>query len=728
MPSDIPDRPREIRLSTLIVSVFLAAMTAITVMAFVGAYYVARQTINADIDRHRESIEAIAALVVRSRMNQVPEVLELTVLDEELQEAMADADPDGIAAQLSSIYFSQEEGRMSVLFARLAGSDVVIDVGTQDFDPALLHQATRERNVFSFTNQLYEIDLDGQTIFAVMTRRDVIAQKSGRVLGSVYGGVVLNENFSLLNAVQRQVDAAAVALLAGDDIIAALPATARQSFSEDETSAVHFGDMAVFKSPLPLHSGTKGQLALLSSHNLSASEALKETVLTTLFVLVAGLIMMSGLAIWALSHITKRATQSLSDYAVRVTESHQGTDFHPSIITEFNEVGRTLAHFVEAFRESEARAQTILNNAAAMVSIKDLDGRYLFVNQEMARNVGLEPSQIIGQTTKDLFPKYVDDLHSEKDRLVRDTMAPTQFETVLTITGEERTHLITKFPLTDRNGQVRGICGIATDITDRKQAETALFDALLKAEQANQAKSEFLAMMSHEFRTPLNAILGFSELLRTQFFGPIGDHRYIEYAADIHNSGAQMLGLVNDILDISAIEAGKRNYARESVDIGDLIATAIRNFEEAANSGEISLHADIAPELPLIIADYRSMLQIVQNLISNAVKFTEEKGLISVSARTEGPWLIIEVTDTGVGIGPEHLEQITKPFYQTETNPHVARSGTGLGLAIVKSMIEANHGSLHFRSEVGAGTTVTVKLPLRTSEGRCIGEGSGAAE
>jgi len=243
-----------------------------------------------------------------------------------------------------------------------------------------------------------------------------------------------------------------------------------------------------------------------------------------------------------------------------------------------------------------------------------------------------------------------------------------------------------------------------------------LRSALRDAERANQAKSEFLATMSHEFRTPLNAILGFSEMMRAQFFGPLGSDNYKEYANDIHQSGEHMLHLVNDVLDIAAIEAGKRTIDKEPIALDVLLKECIKKIEKIIKDGNILLSLDIPDNLPLLYADKRSVKQIALNILSNAAKFTNSGDTILLSVFTLNDEIIISVKDNGIGIPADKLSIITQPFTQAETNPHKAHDGSGLGLSIVKSLVEAHHGSLTIESEAGKGTTVIVKFPSQNKQ------------
>lgn len=236
--------------------------------------------------------------------------------------------------------------------------------------------------------------------------------------------------------------------------------------------------------------------------------------------------------------------------------------------------------------------------------------------------------------------------------------------------------------------------------------------AMMRAEAANQAKSEFLANMSHELRTPLNAINGFSEIMAGEMFGPLGDERYKGYAVDILNSGQHLLALINDILDMAKIEAGKMTLHYEAVDLAEVGQDAIRLMRGRAQECGLTLTLD-APELPEVEADYRALKQVLLNLISNAVKFTPEGGAITVALSHQDGIARVAVTDTGIGIAAEDLARLAQPFEQVEGQHSKTTQGTGLGLALTKSLIEMHHGELKMESEPGKGTTVSFTIPVR---------------
>ena len=232
-------------------------------------------------------------------------------------------------------------------------------------------------------------------------------------------------------------------------------------------------------------------------------------------------------------------------------------------------------------------------------------------------------------------------------------------------------------------------------------------DAALRS---SQAKSNFLANVSHELRTPLNAILGFSEALGSGIFGRLGE-RQAEYIGDIHLAGKRLLALINDILDLSKLEAGKMEIREELVDLSRVAADAARDLREASRAADVSIELDLAPTLS-VLGDQLRLRQIIDNLLSNAVKFTPPGGLIGVTVKRQpdGGTLII-VTDTGVGIPACDLARVFQPFEQSDS--HLARKnqGTGLGLPLVRQLVERHGGTVRMSSETGVGTEVVIELP-----------------
>lgn len=268
----------------------------------------------------------------------------------------------------------------------------------------------------------------------------------------------------------------------------------------------------------------------------------------------------------------------------------------------------------------------------------------------------------------------------------------------------------------DEEDEVIGLFGIMQDITERTLYEINLRKAKEAAERAYAAKSQFLANMSHELRTPLNAIIGFSEMMQRQLLGPIGTEKYLEYIGGIKESGEHLLDLISDILNMSKIEAGKYDLDLERFNISKVINMATQMVNSKARDAGLSLSAKIEDEELVIVADRRAVMQIILNLLSNSVKFTSPKGFVKIECFSKKEQVYIKVSDNGIGIPANKLNNITRPFEQVSSHYTREYEGSGLGLAITKELVEMHGGALSIDSEIDAGTTVTIKLPVDASK------------
>jgi two-component system cell cycle sensor histidine kinase PleC len=266
-----------------------------------------------------------------------------------------------------------------------------------------------------------------------------------------------------------------------------------------------------------------------------------------------------------------------------------------------------------------------------------------------------------------------------------------------------------------RNGEYAGIGSgvslLALSLERARGQITELEDARFVAQRANQAKSTFLASISHELRTPLNAVIGFSEILQKQYYGALND-KQSEYVGDILRSGTHLLGLINDILDLSKAEAGKLDLREDQIDLNNIVTQAMRMLRSHMEVKGISASIDLPYHILRVLGDPQKLKQVAINLLANAVKFTPAGGQVSIAAmiaRDGAPSLI--VSDTGIGISPEEMERVLKPFERAESQATLALEGTGIGLPLSKAIVERHGGTLHLTSELGRGTTVIVRLP-----------------
>jgi PAS domain S-box-containing protein len=371
--------------------------------------------------------------------------------------------------------------------------------------------------------------------------------------------------------------------------------------------------------------------------------------------------------------------------------------------------------------QSEARKQeteirelhAILDTATDGVAILGPDGNILSLNRSAEALFGYERGEVVGQSFNMLFAResqraaqdYIDGLKSDGVKSVlndgREVIGRArlggQIPMFMTI-GRIGTESATKF------------CAVLRDMSHWKNAERELKDARRDAERASSLKSDFLAKISHEIRTPLNAILGFAEVIIDERFGPVGNERYKEYLRDIHASGTHVMSLVNDLLDLSKIEAGKLDLTFGSVDANKIVNECVSIMQPQSIRERVIMRLALAPHLPNIVADERSLRQIVLNILSNAVKFNQPGGQVIVStALTDSGQAVVRVRDTGIGMSEQDVEIALEPFRQIQTSRQT--TGTGLGLPLTKALVEANRASFSIKSKKGEGTLVEVTFP-----------------
>ncbi len=367
-----------------------------------------------------------------------------------------------------------------------------------------------------------------------------------------------------------------------------------------------------------------------------------------------------------------------------------------------------------ARREREIADLTdILDIATDGVLVLDADGRISAANRTAEALFGYEESEILGQSFLTLLAPdghgaALDYLEGLKSNGVASLLNDGREVNGRARKGGTMPLFMTLGRIGDDPG--RRFCAVLRDMTAWKRAEADLLASKQEAERASAQKSDVLATISHELRTPMSAVMGFAEVMIEERFGPVGNERYKEYLRDIHASGSHVLSLVNDLLDMAKIEAGRFELDFRAVDANALVASSVNLLQPQAQRGKVVLRSGLAPMLPMIVADDRSLKQIVLNLLSNAVKFTEPGGQVIVStAFTDNGEVVIRVRDTGVGMDPSEIEAAMEPFRQTRAGRRAG--GTGLGLPLTKALVEANRASLAIRSGRDQGTLVEVTFP-----------------
>jgi PAS domain S-box-containing protein len=383
-----------------------------------------------------------------------------------------------------------------------------------------------------------------------------------------------------------------------------------------------------------------------------------------------------------------------------------------------------------ALRASEAEnreLKSIIDTATDGVVVIARDGHIMQLSRSAEALFGYEADELRGRPFVELFaPESRGAAQDYLDGLARDGVASVLAPGREVIGRVRQGGLIPLFMTLGRIGEAESrFCAVLRDLSQWKRAEEELLESNRRAERAAAAKSDFLAKISHEIRTPLNTVLGFSEVMMEERFGPVGNERYREYVRDIHAAGGHLVSLVNDLLDLSKIEAGKLDLTFASVNLNGLVQQCVALMQPQANRERIIIRTSLVPNLPAVVADARSIRQIALNLLSNSIKFTGAGGQVIVSTAAGERGAVLRVRDTGVGMSEKEIEAALEPFRQLATSTRWGSGGTGLGLPLTKALAEANGAAFAIKSARNAGTLVEVAFPPAHSLSPLAGKGSG---
>ena len=382
------------------------------------------------------------------------------------------------------------------------------------------------------------------------------------------------------------------------------------------------------------------------------------------------------------------------------------------ILTVRRDVSEWVA-MTTAMRENEERFRDFAEASQDWFWEMDENLRFTYFSDRFYWASGVRPEQLLGRTRRESlwdnpdeepWKSHIADLEAHRSfrDFVHSRVRPDGERNYLAISGK---------PVFDRNGVFKGYRGSGRNISKQWMAEQELGRAKEEAERANRAKTDFLANMSHEFRTPLNSIIGYSEIISLATFGPVGNEKYVEYIENIARSGRHLLELIDDVLDISLIEAGEIAIHEDVFHLDTAIKACARLMEDEANKADITVKLHLQPSLSFL-GDERRIRQILINLLSNAIKFTPDGGTVEIYLeQTQEGGVEIRVSDTGIGIDAKDLETVLSPFGQAEGAFTRRFKGVGLGLPLVKNLSEMHNGALQLDSTPGKGTTVTVSFP-----------------
>jgi len=367
-----------------------------------------------------------------------------------------------------------------------------------------------------------------------------------------------------------------------------------------------------------------------------------------------------------------------------------------------------------ALSDAEKKYRSIVENAAGGIFQLTPEGLYLSANPAMARILGYDtPEQLLREVKNANEQLYIEPslrqalygrIRGEAKALTQEVQMRQRSGDIIWVQESIRC-------VQDDNGQLLFIEGSLEDITQRRESESAIHEARVNSDLANRAKSEFLSNMSHELRTPLNSIIGFSEMIKNEVYGAIEQRPYWDYAKDIHESGQKLLRVINEILDISKIEAGERQLNEGVVNFNGLIDSALDLLDVKIGNAQMIITRSL-DNVPDVIGEELALKQVIVNLLSNAVKFTPDKGRITISGHVANDGrLHVSVTDTGIGLDDYEIQKALSPFGQVDSELARTGAGTGLGLTLVDALVKLHGGEFELFSQKGIGTTATIILP-----------------
>jgi PAS domain S-box-containing protein len=716
------------KLTTLIVSISIGALLLVSAVFVTVSYVSTQNAINREVARSFDYRNRIAELTLVKWLEKTEDSIATIVAQYSLNQPVSANNLSILEQQLWS-FIQSAEGRYVDLLA-LVGTDQVIlkDIsslslpGAKPLLNAYLNQyQTKDRW------QLQLVEGEGGPDAALIKSLPIVDQKFGRVVAYVVFGIPLNGNAPISNAMRRDAEVDAIEILINDQALTVsffekTSDTELTYLSKEADTRFRSGDQVLF-----IRSFMKDTL----------NYELKTAYRNNLIILGLSIAVAILVSLFLFRRITTTGFGKLVRFADNVRRGEEVAPYQAGDIVEFNSVGSALDEMMasiseseKALRESELEKRNLLNNTSSVIFIKDVDGAYIFINRMSEKLFHISEREIIGKTDFDVFPKPFADAFRVNDLKVINSDSLMEFEEIVPLDDGAHTYISVKFPLRNESGGIYAVCAISTDITDRKLAEKELAHhrdnlqelvnertieltvAMDAAENANKAKSEFLASMSHELRTPLNAIIGFSGAIKAEIYGPLGNPKYVDYLNDIENSGQHLLNLINDVLDVSAIEAGKLELDEEKISIPSLVDSSIHYVQQKIDDAEVSVDIDIPKDLPKLWGDKRRIIQILLNLLSNSVKFTQAGGKISLAAAcSQDGGLSITVADTGIGMNDAELNKAMSKFGQVNAGLNRKNEGTGLGLPLAKSLVDLHQGCFDIQSEKGEGTIITISFP-----------------
>jgi|GEM_PF-1471231 len=742
------------RIGPLIFAILVFVLASTNGAIMYTSYVSAREQLENEIQRSFEQAQKSALNTLWEELNFLSASVELVTRDGDLGAYAKNAQWSDAE---NFLYFGLQSvsDRLDILLIADTDGRVVGNAGHYIDNIDLVVQQVRPvSNITSWVTA-------GKPEAVLVHSIPIIYHNTGQVVGYMIYGISLRSNLRLVNEIQRTTGIERVELFANDILqtsaprnLEITPFVSPSSLKEFEKNTVTELDdkYIAYVSPLSLTDQAKVDALFViddtSFGNLA--DSFKNALTIHSIVVLVGSASVFVLLMWLVINPAKR----MSRYALSVVGEDEPTVFEPSLISEFNTMGTavervfkqqqsanesltelknslqqqvvqrtaTLQSEVEMRAQAEMELRKLVQaveQSPTMIFITDLEGRIEYVNTMFSEITGYTREEAVGRRSDILkSPDTPKEVHAD---LWKTIMSGAEWRSEIKDRRKDGSYFwayASIAPVHDLDGNMTHFVAMHEDISERKMAEEHMRDAKRTAELANRAKTELMANMSHELRTPLNAILGFSSSIEQKIFGPIGDERYEEYIGFIHSSGAHLLDLINDILDVSAIEAGKLELHEEPVHLSEVRDACQQIIQPRVDEGGLVLQWSDCKDLPTLMIDERRMKQILLNLLSNAVKFTPRGGRIVCDAKRTEDGFVISVEDTGIGMDEEGLDKAMMQFGQVDSSLSRKHDGSGLGLPLTKSLVELHGGTFEMTSQKHKGTIVTITLPLS----RVLGE------
>ena len=744
MPSDTQNRaqkpPRGTRFSTIIVAVFFGVVLIVSTAIWLTSYLIARQAIEKDFENLVQSNSVITNLVFEARLASIQQDLSVLILDETLVSSAQKKDGKALRDQLATFLYGQNYGRIDFLFVRLAGAKDLVGIGAPGYDIEQIRAAALNRSILDANNQVFKTEFSGTPIYSIINRQEIIAPTSGRVLGHLFAGVILNDNIDIVRDVLNSTKGSAVGLYHGGRLIVAYPLANWEELglakrSLNRLSSLDQARNSIYDVKLSLDDLDGKSFHMVSVHPPGAIERLEKNSQVALFLLAIGILFVVGVATVMLRQVSHKATQSLANYANNLGLNNGTVVFEGSSILEFNQIGRVLEHFVNTLRDTEEKFRQLTENSHDVFWLGSLDWKEVhYISPTYEKIWGISCQDLYDDPMIWFHAIHLDDrkmVGEDLEQKINGDLSNPSFPDyrIVRPDGDVRWVRARAFVIYDADGKPWRIAGNVEDITKRKHVEAQLHQAYesledevaqrtqelelaLKAEQDfNALQKQFLSMASHELRNPLS-IIDLTAQLLDQHLDRMTPEDIKTRVSKISRATKRITNLIESTLNATKTEEGKLGSKHIPCDLAAIIRECIENQNDISQNHDFVTELEDLPAK--IIADPGHLSQIFTNLLTNAIKYSPDHPQINVRGHKQDNWAVISVVDQGIGISKEDMPSMFKRFFRTSNAAGIP--GTGIGLNLTKQLVELQGGEIKVESVDGEGTTFSVYFPIKRAE------------